>query len=227
MKKAAIILLFLPLLSLAQADSDSLFIKKMSDDILRNGKAYDLLRQLTKQIGGRLSGSPQFARAVSWGKFAMEMIGPDKVFLQQCMIPHWVRGGTDQAAILEMDGKPYPKKLDVLALGNSIGKGTLSARLLAVADFAELEKRKDSAVGKIVYFNKGFDPTNVKPFISYGQVGIYRRNGPSMAAKYGAVGVMIRSLTESVANDPHTGAMAYTDSFPRIPAVAIGPRDAG
>lgn len=226
MKKAAIILLFLPLLSLAQADSDSLFIKKMSDDILRNGKAYDLLRQLTKQIGGRLSGSPQFARAVSWGKFAMEMIGPDKVFLQQCMIPHWVRGGTDQAAILEMDGKPYPKKLDVLALGNSIGKGTLSAPLLAVADFAELEKRKDSAVGKIVYFNKGFDPTNVKPFISYGQVGIYRRSGPSMAAKYGAVGVMIRSLTESVANDPHTGAMAYNDSFPRIPAVALGPRDA-
>ena len=158
MKKISIILLFLPLFALAQADDDSIFIKKISDDMLRNGKAYDLLRQLTKQIGGRLSGSPQFARAVSWGKFTMEMIGPDKVFLQKCMIPHWVRGGADAAAITEMDKKPYPKKLDVLALGNSIGKGTITAPLLAVADFAELDKRKDSVPGKIVYFNKGFDP---------------------------------------------------------------------
>lgn len=226
MKKATIILLFLPLITFAQADADSMFIKKISDDILRNGKAHELLRQLTKQIGGRLAGSPQAARAVSWGKFTMEMIAPDKVFLQQCMVPHWVRGGTDAGSINELDKKPYNKKLDVLALGNSIGKGTVTAPLLAVADFADLEKKKDSAVGKIVFFNKGFDPTNVKPFISYGQVGVYRRNGPSMAAKYGAVGVMIRSLTESVANDPHTGATAYNDSFPRIPAIAVGPRDA-
>ena len=226
MKKISIILLFLPFFAFAQADDDSIFIKKISDDILRNGKAYDLLRQLTKQIGGRLSGSPQFARAVSWGKFTMEMIGPDKVFLQKCMIPHWVRGGTDAAAITELDKKPYPKKLDVLALGNSIGKGTITAPVLAVADFAELDKRKDSVPGKIVYFNKGFDPTNVSPVVSYGQTGIYRRSGPSAAAKYGAIGVMIRSLTESAANDPHTGAMAYNDSFPRIPAIAVGPRDA-
>ena len=154
MKKAAIILFLLPVLSFAQADADSVFIKKMSDDILRNGKAHDLLRQLTKQVGGRLAGSPQSARAVSWGKFTMEMVAPDKVFLQQCMVPHWVRGGADLASIVEMDKKPFPKKLDVLALGNSIGKGTVQAPLLAVADFAELEKRKDSAVGKIVYFNK-------------------------------------------------------------------------
>ncbi|MEI8110155.1 MAG: M20/M25/M40 family metallo-hydrolase [Chitinophagia bacterium] len=226
MKKVTFILFFLPLITFAQADTDSIFIKKMSDDILRNGKAHELLRQLTKQIGGRLAGSPQFARAVSWGKFTMEMIAPDKVFLQQCMVPHWVRGGTDLGSIVELDKKTYNKKLDVLALGNSIGKGTVTAPLLAVADFADLEKKKDSAVGKIVFFNKGFDPTNIKPFISYGQVGVYRRNGPSIAAKYGAVGVMIRSLTESVSNDPHTGATAYNDSFPRIPAIAIGPRDA-
>ena len=87
MKKAAIILFLLPVLSFAQADADSVFIKKMSDDILRNGKAHDLLRQLTKQVGGRLAGSPQSARAVSWGKFTMEMVAPDRVFIQQCMCP--------------------------------------------------------------------------------------------------------------------------------------------
>ncbi|MFN7273810.1 MAG: M20/M25/M40 family metallo-hydrolase, partial [Bacteroidota bacterium] len=226
MKKLSIILLVLPMLCAGQPDPDSLFIKKISDDILRNGKSYELLRQLTKQIGGRLSGSPQFVRAVSWGKFTMEMIGPDKVFLQKCMIPHWVRGGTDSASIIAMNNKPFGKKLDVLALGNSIGKGTITGSVLAVADFAELEKRKDSAKGKIVFFNKGFDPTNIDPGVSYGQTGVYRRNGASVAAKYGAIGIMIRSLTESYANDPHTGAMAYNDSFPRIPAIAVGPRDA-
>lgn len=225
MKKLSIALLFLPLVSMAQT-VDETKIKELSDEILRNGTAYDLLRQLTKDIGGRLSGSPQFAKAVQWGKAAMEQQGADKVYLQECMIPHWVRGGQDKASLVEINQKKASRKLDVLALGNSLGSGTVTAELLAVANFDELEKRKDEVKGKIVYYNNGFNPTNIKPFVSYGEAGIYRRWGASRAAKYGAVGVMIRSLTESTANDPHTGGMAYIDSFPKIPAIAVGPRDA-
>lgn len=225
MKKLSIALLFLPLVSMAQT-GDEATIKQLSDEILRNGTAYDLLRQLTKDIGGRLSGSPQFAKAVQWGKVTMEKQGADKVYLQECMIPHWVRGGQDQASLVEINKKKANRKLDVLALGNSLGSGTVTAELLAVANFDELEKRKDEVKGKIVYYNNGFNPTNIKPFVSYGEAGIYRRWGASRAAKYGAVGVMIRSLTESTANDPHTGGMAYIDSFPKIPAIAVGPRDA-
>lgn len=225
MKKLSIALLFLPLVSMAQS-GDEATIKQLSDEILRNGTAYDLLRQLTKDIGGRLSGSPQFAKAVQWGKATLEQQGADKVYLQECMIPHWVRGGQDQATLVEINKKKANRKLDVLALGNSLGSGTVTGELLAVANFDELEKRKDEVKGKIVYYNNGFNPTNVKPFVSYGEAGIYRRWGASRAAKYGAVGVMIRSLTESTANDPHTGGMAYIDSFPKIPAIAVGPRDA-
>lgn len=225
MKKLSIALLFLPLVSMAQT-GDEATIKQLSDEILRNGTAYDLLRQLTKDIGGRLSGSPQFAKAVQWGKVTLEKQGADKVYLQECMIPHWVRGGQDQASLIEINKKKANRKLDVLALGNSLGSGTVTGELLAVANFDELEKRKDEVKGKIVYYNNGFNPTNVKPFVSYGEAGIYRRWGASRAAKYGAVGVMIRSLTESTANDPHTGGMAYIDSFPKIPAIAVGPRDA-
>ena len=226
MKKLILALLILPFVAMAQPGDDAVVIKKISDEILRNGKAYDLLYQLTKQIGGRLAGSPQFAKAVQWGKQAMEKNGADNVFLQECMVPHWVRGGQDKAVIVEVDKRKTARALDVLALGNSLGSGTVTAEVLTVADFDELEKRKDEVKGKIVYYNKAFDATNVKPFISYGQTGIYRRSGPSRAAKYGAIGVMIRSLTESTANDPHTGAMAYMDSFPKIPAIAVGPRDA-
>lgn len=225
MKKILTALLFLPLVGMAQT-GDEARIKQLSDEIMRNGKAYELLRQLTKDIGGRLSGSPQFAKAVQWGKLSMEQNGADKVYLQECMIPHWVRGGQDKASLVEIDKKKTSQKLDVLALGNSLGSGTVTGELLAVADFAELEKRKDEVKGKIVYYNSGFNPTNIKPFVSYGESGIYRRWGASRAAKYGAIGVMIRSLTESTANDPHTGGMAYIDSFPKIPAIAVGPRDA-
>lgn len=226
MKKYLLPIMLLPFAAMGQHADDAAVIKKISDEVLRNGKAYELLYQLTKQIGGRLAGSPQSAKAEQWGKLSMEKNGADRVFLQECMVPHWVRGGKDEAVIIQVNTQKTSRALDVLALGNSLGKGTVTAEVLAVADFEELEKRKDEVNGKIVYYNKGFDPTNVKPFVSYGQTGLYRRSGPSRAAKYGAVGVMIRSLTESTANDPHTGGMAYMDSFPKIPAIAVGPRDA-
>lgn len=226
MKKLWFAMLVLPLMVAAQPAEDAAMIKKISDDILRYGRAHDLLYQLTKQIGGRLAGSPQFAKAVQWGKAAFEKNGADNVYLQECMVPHWVRGGTDRAYIIEVDKNRTSRALDVVALGNSLGNGTVMGEVLAVADFDDLERRKDEVRGKIVYYNAGFDPTNIKPFISYGQTGIYRYTGASRAARYGAVGVMVRSLSESYANDPHTGAMAYNDSFPKIPAIAVGPRDA-
>ena len=226
MKLIAALFLSMPLLAMAQRADDSANIKKIADEILRNGRAYELLYQLTKQVGGRLAGSPQFAKAVSWGQATMEKNGADRVWLQQCMVPHWVRGGEDKAVITTVNGQKTSRALDVLALGNSLGNGTVSGEVLPVADFSDLEKRKEEVKGKIVFYNAGFDPANVSPFVSYGQTGAYRGSGPSRAARYGAVGVMIRSLTESAANDPHTGSMRYNDSFPKIPAVAMGPRDA-
>jgi carboxypeptidase Q len=227
MRKLIVTIFFLPLLVQAQ-NKDSLMIRKLSDEILSNGKAYELLYQLTKQIGGRLAGSPQSVKAEVWAEKTLQQLGADQVWMQECMVPHWIRGGKDKAVITEINKKKTERALDVLALGNSLGSAgkTITADVLVVADFDELEKRKGEVKGKIVYYNHAFNPTNVLPFISYGENGIYRRSGPSRAAKYGAVAVMIRSLTESVANDPHTGAMAYTDSLPKIPAVAVGPRDA-
>src|SRR4029079_3652378 len=82
--------------SSAQKD-DSIFIRRIADEILVNGKAYDDLRVLTKQIGGRLSGSPQMVKAEQWGLKVFQSLQPDKAWLQECMVPHWVRGGKDEA----------------------------------------------------------------------------------------------------------------------------------
>jgi hypothetical protein len=70
------------------------------------------------------------------------------------------------------------------------------------------------------------DPTEVATFRAYGKAGAYRGNGPSMAAKFGASGVIIRSLASNIDDFPHTGATRYNDSFPKLPAIAISTRDA-
>lgn len=222
---------------LAQND-DSVMIKKISDEILNNGKAYDNLRDLTKKIGGRLAGSPQMVMAEKWGEAVMKQSGADKVMMQQCMVPHWVRGGADFAEVSyvpsreEVTSGPYPtvikKQLDVVALGNSIGTGEkwINAEALLISSFDELEKRKDEVKGKIVFYNYKFNNTYVQTFRAYGEASQYRGSGPSRAAKYGAVAVIVRSMSHSTDNNPHTGATRYDTAFAKIPAVAIGLWDA-
>lgn len=228
MKQLFILAAFIPMLASAQSNADSVYIKKISDEIMRNGKAHDLLRELTKGIGGRLAGSEQYTKAVQWGEASLKKLGADKVFLQECMMPNWKRGGKDQAAVVVQNGKKTNRSLDVLALGNSLGTGgkPLVAEVIAVQDFDEMEAKKDQLKGKIVYFNNKFNPTNIQTFKSYGEAGQYRRSGPSRAAKYGAVGVMIRSLTEATDNNPHTGTTGYDEAYPKIPAIALGNEDA-
>ena len=220
-------LFFIPAIGWSQLN-DSLFIKKMSDDIMGNGKAYENLRQLTKQIGGRLAGSPQMTKAENWGAETLKTLGADRVYMQECKVPAWNRGGADKASVIKIGDKKEKRALDILALGNSLGSGKkgVTAEVLALASFAELEERSEEVKGKIVFFNYGFNPTNIQPFRSYGDAGIYRRIGAGRAAKYGAVAILIRSLTEATDNNPHTGVMAYNDSFPKIPAAALGLKDA-
>ena len=134
----------LPFMAQAQVNQDSVAIKKMADEIMTNGTAYDLLRELTKKIGGRLAGSPQQQNAAIWGKRNLEAMKPDKVYMQPCKTPNWQRGGRDFSAVVAADGKPMMDKLEVFALGNSLSSnGLVEAELLAVANFDELEKRKD------------------------------------------------------------------------------------
>jgi len=211
----------------AQSNFDSVVIRRISDEILRNGKAYDNLRVLCKEVGPRLSGSPGAEKAIVETARMLREAGADTVFLQPCMVPRWVRGAREEARLTLAGGKRQP--IRVVALGNSVGtpKEGVSGTMVEVNDFAELERLGRSGIeGRIVFFNHPMDPTLVQTFRAYGQAGTYRSNGPSQAAKYGAVGVVIRSLASNVDDHPHTGAMRYNDSFPKLPAVAISTKDA-
>jgi carboxypeptidase Q len=206
-------------------NEDSLFIRRIADEILLNGKAYDDLRVLTKQIGGRLSGSPQMVKAEQWGLKLFRSLNPDKTWLQECMVPHWVRGGKDEAIALYGKQK---KLLDVIALGNSLGSGKngVNGNVIEVKSFEELESKKDQVKGKIVFYNYHFNQKFIRTFEAYGDAVGYRGGGPSQAAKYGAIGAIVRSMSESTDNNPHTGSLRYDSNYKKIPAVAIGLQDA-
>src|SRR6476660_5529474 len=211
-------LLYEFLITHAQTE-DSVFIRRIADEVLTNATAYQNLHTLTKQVGGRLSGSPQMVKAEAWGQRAMTAENPDTVWLQECQVPHWIRGGQDAATAKYGHGQT--KKLDVIALGNSAGSmKPLTAPVIEIASFDDLETKKDLVKGKIVFYNYKFKPNYIHTFEAYRDAVPYRAIGPSRAAKYGAVAVVVRSMSESTNNNPHTGSLHYLDSIPKIPAVA-------
>ena len=209
--------------------ADSALIRRLADTIFTDGSAWANLRTLTKKVGARLSGSPGFYKAEIWGQAALNDALADKVWLQECMVPHWIRGGKDTARFSGGVGDLFIYGgLDIIALGNSVGTGPqgIKAPVVLINNFDELEQHKNDLKGKIVFYNYHFNPLFVETFKAYGDAVRYRGGGASRAAKYGAVGVLVRSMSESVDNVPHTGALMYNDSFPKIPAAAVGLQDA-
>lgn len=205
---------------------DSLIIRKIYDEALVNGKSYESLRYLCKSIGQRLSGSANAQKAVDWSKKLMEGYGFDKVYLQEVMVPHWVRGAKETAFII--DGKsriPVP----IAALGMTVAtpKEGITANVIEVQSLKEVETLGESVIkGKIVFFNRAFDPRFIETGHAYGTAGDQRFMGPAVAAKYGAVGVIVRSLTEALDDYPHTGATLVDKDGKSIPAAAISTKAA-
>jgi len=216
-----------------QTAGDSALIRRLADTILTDNKTYGNLRSLTKTVGQRLSGSAGYYKAEKWGQAALQDALAEKVWLQECMVPHWTRGGKDSASFAwsgneGVRGMHVHGGLDILALGNSVGTGPrgITAPVMLIHNFDELEQHKDDLKGKIVFYNYKFNPSFVQTFYAYGDAVRYRGSGASRAAKYGALAVLVRSMSSSVDNNPHTGALNYSDSTQKIPAAAVGLKDA-
>lgn len=206
-------------------NADSSIIKKISDEVMLRSSAYENLRYLCKKVGPRLSGSANAAKAVLATADMLWKAGADTVYMQPCMVTHWERG-EKESGFIEFSGGRYNLKL--CALGNSVGSGKKGVRgnVVEVKSMSDLHKLGNAVKGKIVFFNIPMDPRHIRTFRAYGESGIGRRSGAAQAAKYGAAGVMVRSLSSNVDAYPHTGATQYNDSFPKIPAVAISTIDA-
>lgn len=202
---------------------------KLSQHGLRELGAYSLLAELTGKIGARLSGSPQAAAAVEWGRKTMLAQGFANVHTEPVIVPHWVRGKIEQASMFtpELEGNTE-QKLAICALGGSIGtpREGVTAEVVEVQSLEEARSLGERGKGKIVFFNRRFDPTLVNTFAAYGGAVDQRHGGASAAASSGAVGVLVRSMTMANDDEPHTGAMDYDANVPKIPAAALSAKAA-
>jgi carboxypeptidase Q len=206
---------------LAQVDKDG--ISQIFDRELHESSAYKWLFELTTTIGPRLSGSPGAKLAVEWAKREIERTA-DSVWLQPVMVPQWVRGQKEVARI-----KRSKATIKICALGGSVGTGPggVTGEVVEVTSLEELKRLGEKEIkGKIVFFNRPMDPGKIHTFSAYGGAVDQRASGPSEAARFGAIGAVVRSMGLNQEDYPHTGGLRYDASLPKIPAVAISTKHA-
>jgi hypothetical protein len=227
--KQLIVLFSLFLCLKLSAQTDSLTIKQIYQTALTNGKSYEWLDYLSNQIGGRLSGSLNAEKAVEYTKAELEALGLDKVWLQPVMVPRWVRGAPEYAYIETSPGKTTT--VNICALGSSVATpgGGIKANIIEVKSIEELATLgREQIEGKIVFFNRPMQPDVIFTMQAYGGAVDQRGSGAREASKYGAVGVIVRSMNLRLDDLPHTGNMNYGDipNAQKIPAAAISTNDA-
>ena len=217
--------LFFSTLSISQtAVQDSVMLKKLYTTALTDGKAYDWLDYLSNEIGGRLSGSFEAESAVKYTEAELNALGLDKVWLQPVMVPKWTRGFKEYAYIESPTGEKTVT--NICALGGSVATPNLGikAQVIEVKGLDELATLgKEKIEGKIVFYNRPMQPDLIQTFEAYGGCVDQRYSGAAEAGKYGALGVIVRSMNLRMDDYPHTGAMSYGDTpvNKRIPAAAI------
>lgn len=196
--------------------------RRITAAALADSMPYKRLGALVDGFGHRISGSPALEKAIDWVLAEMQRDGFDNVRGEPVMVPHWVRGSESAALVT-----PREAPLHMLGLGGSIGTGPdgITAEVLVVHSFDELERRKAEAAGKIVLFNAPF-PADSEPFAGYGVAVRYRGAGATAAAKAGAVASLIRSVATFSIQSPHTGGMRYDATTRKIPAAALSIEDA-
>ncbi|MAE14840.1 MAG: peptidase M28 family protein [Crocinitomicaceae bacterium] len=206
--------------------NDSTQLRAIYTYNLTQGNCYENLRSLCKDVGNRLSGSHSAQKAVEWAALLMEKTKLDTIYFQRIMVPHWVRGKTE--LVSWKNKKDSIVNVNCTALGGSIGtNGVLKGDLIEINNWNQLEEYGEKLIkGKIVFFNRPMNPTYISTGMAYGNCVDQRHNGASRAVEYGAIAVIVRSMTLKFDKNPHTGSMSYTDSTKKIPAVAISTKDA-
>ena len=224
MKKSIVLAaLFIGGLTTFAQTKDEQTLKEIYKSSLTNAKCYPWLAHLSNTIGSRLSGSAGADKAVLYAKAQLETLGLDKVYLQEVMVPKWVRG-EKEIGYLQVGKQKIT--FPICALGGSVAtpKTGLKATVIEVKSLEELAALGEAKVkGKIVFFNRPMNPEFVETFKAYSSCVDQRSSGAKEAGKLGALAVIVRSMNLRLDDFPHTGATNYGDSVEeqRIPAAAI------
>lgn len=191
---------------------------RITGHALGKTRAWERLAFVADRFGHRLSGSRALEDTIDWAVETMAKDGLSNARREKVMVPHWVRGKEGLRVLGERG-----RELRILGLGMSVGtKGALRGELVVVGDLEALEKGSESLAGKIVLINQrmpAYDHERNDP--GYGKAVPARTRGASAAAKRGAAAVLVRSVTATSLDSPHTGALRYEDGVAEIPAAAV------
>ena len=197
-------------------------IAALRDAALTDNYAWDITEGLTTEVGQRMAGTEAEARARDWAVKKLTAMGFANARVEPFDMPVWVRGA-ESAEIIA----PFPQKLAVAAFGNS-GSTTpqgITGEVIAFDSVDALSAAPDAAIrGKIVFIDHRMTPT--QDGSSYGQFGAPRRQGPTIASKKGAIGIVVRSIGTDYHRNPHTGVQTFGDGASPIPAGALSLPDA-
>jgi carboxypeptidase Q len=191
-------------------------VNKIIKATSKDSSAWERLAYMCDTFGSRLSGSKNLENTIEWALKEMKKDGFANVHREKVIVPHWVRG-KESCELIE----PRYQKLSVTGIGGTIGTPAegITAPLLVVSSFEELEQKKNEAKGKIVLFDV--------PFTGYGKTVQYRFYGAFKAIKAGAVASLIRSVSPIGFAMGHTGMMKqYPTNTRKIPHAAISMEDA-
>ena len=196
---------------------------QLADRALADNHAIEILKGLVTAAPKRLSGSPGYNDAVQWGLATMREIGLENIRAEPCMVPCWVRG-EERAEVVGAGAMP----LRVCALGGSIAtpEHGIEAEVIEVRTFEQLQELGEKARGKIVFFNRPMPRILRRTGQAYGEAVPQRSNGAIEAGKVGAIGAIVRSMTTTIDEYPHTGAMHYDEAVTKVPAAAVATVDA-
>ena len=197
---------------------DAKTAEALRDKALLDRTAWNVTEDLTTTIGPRIVGSPAMARAKDWSVAKFKALGFTNVKVEEFAKPSWTRGAESAQLVA-----PYPMKLDIVGLGRTVPTPPegIEAEVALFKTYAELIAAPESAVkGKIVVITQPM--VRAQDGAGYGVAGISRRTGPVEAAKRGAVGLLIRSISTSDSTVPHTGVTAFGEQVATIPAAALG-----
>jgi carboxypeptidase Q len=220
-RKIKVVLILVLIASGMKAQEPGKVIKSVFGEALTDTTAYNHLKYLCKHTKGRLAGSPTSFKAIAYTRQALKDAGADTVWLQKVQVPLWKRGFEKCKIKSSLSGI---ETLDITALGLSEGttdKG-VESRVVEVHDFEELKILGQKNIeGKIVFFNRPVDNKLINSFAGYGSAVNQRISGASEASGFGAIAVIVRSVTQAPDSFPHTGVIHYDEGVKRIPAVAV------
>ena len=210
-------------------DPDSLeTAHRLADQALDSDLAYRVTESLTTEIGPRLAGTPQEARARDWAVETLTELGFDNVRVETFELDLWTRGRSiyEEVAITA----PFPQPLYATSLGGAAAtpEGGLEAEVVFFASFDDLlafDGADDALEGKLVFINDRM--VAARNGEGYGWANRKRTRAWFEAEDRGAVGVLIRSVGTSSHRFAHTGMMSFpNDRRPQIPALAVSAPDA-